>query len=114
MSSTIGRRRRHRRTPSRTSRRKRRGGGSASSYGMHVNGTPAQQFTRVFSQSGPYGKIPGNVIIGAQGQRAGRRVRRRRSHKGGMWGEVARQAVVPLALLGMHQLVTRKHKKRKK
>jgi hypothetical protein len=72
-------------------------------------------------QSGPYGQIAGNVIIGAQGQnvaspsqiptsgqlalvqKAGRRRRR-----GGFLGEVVNQAVVPLTILGMQQTYRRK------
>jgi hypothetical protein len=53
--------RRHR---SRT--RKMRGGDSASTWGMKVNGPVDAQFNRVFGSE--YANIPGNVIIGAQGQ----------------------------------------------
>jgi len=55
--------RRHR---SRT--RKMRGGGygSAASYGEYVNGTTDAQYNRVFGPE--YANVPGNVIIGAQGQ----------------------------------------------
>jgi hypothetical protein len=74
-------------------------------------------------QSGPYGQVQGNVIIGAQGQNvtpvsqipsgnnlnliqsAGRRRRR-----GGFLGEVINQAVVPFALLGAQQSYGRKRK----
>jgi len=72
-------------------------------------------------QSGPYGKIQGNDIIGAQGQNvippsqtptssnleliqsAGRRRR-----KGGFLGEVINQAIVPLSIIGMQQTYRRK------
>lgn len=99
---------------------KMRGGSNysdASSYGMYVNGTGGEQYNRTLDQSGPYGKIPGNIIIGAQGQNippssqipnsgnlnliqngAGRRRTR-----GGFLGEVVNQAVVPFALLGAQQ-----------
>ena len=93
---------------------------SASSYGMYVNGTGGQQWARTMDQSGPYGKIQGNVIIGAQGQnvsptsqvpsasnlslvqKAGRRRKR-----GGFLGEVVNQAIVPFGILGMQQTFRR-------
>jgi len=59
--------RRHRH---RTRSRKMRGGGytSASTYGEFVNGSGNSQWSRTMDQAGPYGQIPGNTIIGAQGQ----------------------------------------------
>jgi hypothetical protein len=39
-----------------------------SSYGMYVNGTGGSQWNRTMDQEGAYGQVPGNVIIGAQGQ----------------------------------------------
>jgi hypothetical protein len=93
------------------------------SYGMYVNGTTGSQWSRTMDQSGPYGQVQGNVIIGAQGQNvtpvsqipsgnnlnliqsAGRRRRR-----GGFLGEVINQAVVPFALLGAQQSYGRKRK----
>jgi hypothetical protein len=103
--------------------RRMRGGSysSASSYGEYVNGSGSAQWARTMDQSGPYGQIPGNVIIGAQGQnvaspsqipnagqlalvqKAGRRRRR-----GGFLGEVVNQAIVPLTILGMQQTYRRK------
>ena len=44
---------------------------SASSYGLAVNGTGDQQFSRVFDQSGPDGKFQSNAAVGAQGQNLG-------------------------------------------
>jgi hypothetical protein len=41
---------------------------SAATYGEYVNGTVGSQWARTMDQSGPYGQIQGNVIIGAQGQ----------------------------------------------
>jgi hypothetical protein len=94
---------------------------SASSYGMYVNGTGGEQWSRTMDATGTYGQVPGNVIIGSQGQnvtppsqmpnagqlalvqKAGRRRRR-----GGFLGEVVNQAVVPFALLGMQQTYRRK------
>lgn len=107
------------------SRRMRGGSGNysdGSSYGMYVNGTGGSQWARTMDQSGPYGKIPGNDIIGAQGQNvispsqmpsdsnlslvqsAGGRRRRR----GGFLGGVINQAIVPFSILGMQQTYRRK------
>lgn len=116
--------RRHRSRSRRDRSRSRRmlGGAysDAASYGMFVNGTGDQQWNRTMDQSGPYGQIQGNVIIGAQGQnvtppsqvptaeqlalvqKAGKRRRR-----GGFLGEVINQAVVPVSLLGMQQTYRR-------
>jgi hypothetical protein len=94
---------------------------SATTYGEYVNGSGGSQWARTMDQSGPYGKIPGNDIIGAQGQNvipptrmptsgelslvqsAGRRRRR-----GGFLGEVINQAIVPFGILGMQQTYRRK------
>lgn len=104
----------------RSGRRHKRGGSysSAASYNEYVNGTEAAQYSRVFDQAGPYGNVPGNIIIGAQGQnahqpgmptaqqlalvqKAGRR--RTRGKRGGIWGSVVNQAIVPFSLLGLQQ-----------
>jgi len=103
--------------------RGKRGGSysSATTYGQYVNGTSGSQWNRTMDQAGAYGQIPGNTIIGAQGQnvtppsqvptgaqvalvqKAGRRGRR-----GGFLGEVINQAIVPFGLLGMQQTFRRK------
>jgi hypothetical protein len=94
---------------------------SASTYGSYVNGSGDSQFNRVFDQGGAEAGRQSNVIIGAQGQwgqsphlpnaqnlalvqSAGKR----RNKRGGLWGEVINQAVVPLSLLGMQQTYGRK------
>lgn len=109
------------------SRKMRGGSGNYSdgaSYGRYVNGTGGEQWARTMDQTGPFGQIQGNVIIGAQGQNvtptsqmptagqlsliqngAGRRRRR-----GGFLGEVINQAVVPLAILGAQQTYRRKRR----
>lgn len=104
--------------------RKHRGGSapnpssysSASSYGMVVNGTGDSQFNRVFSQSGMDSKFQSNTIVGAQGQNLGlpptvaqRAGGKRRSKKGGFWGQVINQAVVPFGILGLQQTYRRKN-----
>jgi hypothetical protein len=107
-------------------RRYKKGGASyssAASYSEYVNGGENAQYQRVFSQSGPYANIPGNISIGAQGQnshmsgspnaqqieliqKAGKRGSRRK--RGGIWGSVINQAVVPFSILGMQQSYGRK------
>jgi hypothetical protein len=103
--------RRHRRSRRHT-RRHRGGAGapnpssysSASSYGQAVYGDMNSQYNRVFDISGPDGANQSNAIVGLQGQRAGKkRSGGSRRKRGGLWGEVINQAVVPLALLGMQQ-----------
>ena len=104
-------------------RRKRRhimrgGYSSASTYGDYVNGNQNIQFDRVFSQSGPYASVPGNMSIGAQGQNANisgmpnanslaliqsAGSRHSRKRRGGFLGEVINQALVPASLLTMQQ-----------
>ena len=106
-----------------TRSRRMRGGtySSATTYGQYVNGTGGSQWNRTMDQSGTYGQIPGNTLIGSQGQnvpspsqipnssqlglvqKAGRRRR-----KGGFLGQVINQAIVPFGLLGMQQTYRRK------
>jgi hypothetical protein len=75
---------------------------SASSYGMAVNGNANDQFNRVMNNGSN-----GNTLTGIQGQRAGGR---RRSKRGGFWGQVINQAIVPFGILGMQQTFNkRKH-----
>jgi hypothetical protein len=76
---------------------------SAAGYGYAVNGSESAQYGRVFDVNGPSGSTDSNAIIGLQGQRAGSRRRR-----GGFWGQVVNQAVVPLSILGMQQSYRRK------
>jgi hypothetical protein len=101
-----------RRNSRRNSRRQMKGGyTSAASYGMAVNGDTNAQYNRVFGPQ--YAGVPGNVIIGAQGQNIpsqsqiptaanlalAQSAGKRRRH-GGFVGE---EAVVPLSLLAMQQ-----------
>lgn len=125
----------------RISRKMKGGYSSASSYMENVAGTQNQQYERTFTQAGSYGQVPGNVLIGSQGQnavlsgapsqeqlaliqRAGmRRMKMRkasrmshRNKRGGLIGEVVNQAVVPFSLLGLQQTYrkNRSHKKSRK
>jgi hypothetical protein len=98
-------------------RRSQRGGSytSASTYGSYVNGTGDQQFARTFDQSGPYGARMGTEYVGAQGQWANQpnmpssqnlsliQSAGSRRKRGGLFGEVLSQAIVPAAILGMQQ-----------
>jgi hypothetical protein len=68
------------------------------------------QFNRVFGNGGN-----SNIITGAQGQNSGlpptvaqKAGGRRRSKKGGFWGEVINQAIVPFGILGLQQTYRRK------
>ena len=111
---------------SRRSRSRRMRGGSytsGSTYGSYVNGSPDSQFARTFDATGPYAARVGSEYVGAQGQwsqqpntpsaqnlsliqSAGRR--RRRSRRGGFFGEVINQAIVPFGLLGLQQTYRKK------
>ena len=104
--------------------RKMRGGSytSASTYGAFVNGSPASQFARTFDTTGPYADRVGSEYVGAQGQwsqqpnvpsaqnlsliqSAGRH---RKNRRGGFFGEVINQAIVPFGLLGLQQTYRKK------
>jgi hypothetical protein len=102
---------------------------SASTYGSYVNGSGNSQFARTFDTTGEYAGRAGSEYVGAQGQwsqqpgtpnaqnlalvqSAGRR-RGKRSRRGGFFGEVINQAIVPFALLGMQQTYRRKKGGRK-
>ncbi len=72
--------RKHRSRKSRKVHRRQRGGypapdpssySSAATYQLAVNGDGNSQYNRVFDINGPDGKIPGNQIVGVQGQNLG-------------------------------------------
>ena len=116
---------RHSRRHRSRSRRMRGGNGnytSGSTYGSYVNGSPDSQFARTFDATGPYAARAGSEYVGAQGQwsqqpnvpsaqnlsliqSAGKR---RRSRRGGFFGEVINQAIVPFGLLGLQQTYRKK------
>jgi hypothetical protein len=110
-------------------RRGKRGGAaysSAASYGSYVNGSGDSQWNRVFTGA----NLPnGNEIIGAQGQNStippsvassGKMTGgKRRTKKGGFWGQVISQALVPFGLWGAQNRFSRRkafrsHKKTRK
>jgi hypothetical protein len=76
---------------------------------MAVNGSGDSQFNRVFSQSGMDSRSQSNTIVGVQGQNAGipatlaQKAGGKRSKKGGFWGQIINQAVVPFGILGLQQ-----------
>ena len=122
----------------RSHRRHRRGmrGGSyssASTYGEYVNGSGAAQFSRTFDQTGAFAGRLGTEYVGAQGQGSGTpnmpsaqnlaliQSAGSRRKRGGLFGEVIGQALVPAAILGMQQTYrkrrsggrrTRRHRRR--
>lgn len=97
--------------------RKHRGGSSAnpssyssaSTYGMAVNGSGDSQFNRVFGNGGN-----SNIITGVQGQNSGipatlaQKAGGKRSKRGGFWGQIINQAIVPFGILGLQQTYRRK------
>jgi hypothetical protein len=88
---------------------------SATTYGQYVNGSGDAQFARTFDQSGPFGGRMGSEYVGAQGQWANQpntpssqnlsliQSAGSRRKRGGLFGEVLSQAIVPAAILGMQQ-----------
>ena len=121
----------HRHSRRHRSRSRRMRGGSytsGSTYGSYVNGSPDSQFARTFDATGPYAARAGSEYVGAQGQwsqqpntpsaqnlsliqSAGKR---RRSRRGGFFGEVINQAIVPFGLLGLQQTYRKKRSGGKK
>jgi len=116
---------RHSRRHRSRSRRMRGGNGnytSGSTYGSYVNGSPNSQFSRTFDATGPYAARAGSEYVGAQGQWSNQpnvpsaqnlslvqsAGRRRRSRRGGFFGEVINQAIVPFGLLGLQQTYRKK------
>jgi len=101
----------HRRKGSR--RNKHRGGSgapnpssysSAATYGVAVNGSTVQgQFDRTFMGNGPAN------YTGVQGQMTGgRKSRKSRKRRGGFFGEIINQAIVPFGILGIQQTYGKK------
>lgn len=97
---------------------------SASSWMGAINGSGDSQYGRVFNQSSPF-PANGNSIIGTNGQRAGSKGgskggshKGRRHHSktykgGGVMGLVS-QALVPLGLIGLQRMFSKKFKKHSK
>ena len=70
---------------------------SGSDYGVKINGLGDAQYARTFDNNTPgpavYTSPLGNKVGGG----------RNRSKKGGFWGEIISQALVPFSILGMQQ-----------
>jgi hypothetical protein len=79
-------------------RRIRRGGGAAENM-LRIVGTGDQQYDNVFRQGTPG---QSNVIrpLSSGGSR--------RRKRGGLWGQVINQAIVPASILGLQQTYRRK------
>jgi hypothetical protein len=100
------------------SRRHKRGGAGAASpasysdaqsYMLATTGPGDQQYNNVFESS--QNSTNSNAIVGLQGQKAGKRRRSRagsKKRRGGLWGTIIDQAIVPLSILGMQQTYGRK------
>lgn len=73
---------------------------SASTWGVAVNGTENQQYDRTFGIGS--GSNYGAGYTGVQGQKAGKR-KSRTAKKGGFWGNVMNNAVVPFSIFAMQQ-----------
>ena len=96
---------------------------SGAGYGVAVNSDVDAQISRVFDQAGVDGKSQSNASVGAQGQNlgpspaasfkmsGGKRHRSKKNKKGGFWGGIINQAVVPLTLLGLNQSAKRMKKR---
>lgn len=78
--------------------RNKRGGDGAGSNMIAKVGMGSQQSS---------GEGSSGSIVGLNGQRAGGR-RASRKKKGGFWGQMINQAIVPFALFGMQQTYRRK------
>lgn len=110
----------------RHSRRRTRGGSapdpssysSGSSYGMAVNGPVDSQINNSLTSSGLNGQSPSTTSVGVQGQnvgiptnqlmKGGRKGKTSNKRRGGFWGHVINQAIVPFSIMGMQQTYRRK------
>jgi len=116
-------------------RRHRRGGAnnlapnpssysSAAGYGVAVNGPVDSQIKNALMTDGSNGQSPSITSVGVQGQNiglsnqlyktGGRRGKMSRKKRGGLWGQVINQAIVPFGILGMQQTYGRKKRGGKK
>ena len=84
--------------------------GNASNWMLNTVGDANKQYSDVFDIGS---KTPGNAIISLDGKHHAGGSRRKRRHRvrrsrGGNWGSVLNQAVVPFGLLGIQQSYRRK------
>jgi len=80
---------------------------SAASFALATLGDTNTQYRNVY---GMHAKHHPNAVQGLQSQWAGKRGRRSSKKRGGMWGQVINQAVVPFGLLGMQQSYGKKRR----
>jgi hypothetical protein len=88
----------------------------AASYALATVGSGNTQYNNTFDIS--KSNVPGNALVGLQGQTVGGRRKRRRSRsmsrsrrrtqKGGFWGGIINNALAPFSLLAMQQSFRRK------
>jgi hypothetical protein len=86
---------------------------SASTYEMQTVGPENVQYNNVFGINGD--NNPSNAIRGLQGQIAGKRSKKNyknRNKRGGLWGQVINQALVPFGLLGLQQIFGKRYTKK--
>ena len=112
----------------RKGRRSRRGGDGAAEYVLSQYGTGDTQWDAVFKTGNP---VFGNEIINqhhpssvqAMAHKGGRKStststssssKSRRSKRGGYWGQMISQALVPFGLLGLQQAYAKRTKKNRK
>ena len=110
----------------RKGRRSRRGGNGAAEYVLSQYGTGPEQWDAVFKTGNP---VFGNEIINqhhpssvqAMAHKGGRKStstssssKSRRSKRGGYWGQMISQALVPFGLLGLQHAYAKRTKKNRK
>jgi hypothetical protein len=107
----------------RKGRRSRRGGAGAAEYVLGQYGTGDAQWDAVFKTGNP---AFGNQIINQQhpssvqamahkgGKRRSSKSSSRRSKRGGYWGQIINQALVPFGLLGLQNAYAKRTKKNRK
>ena len=110
----------------RKGRRSRRGGDGAAEYVLSQYGTGDTQWDAVFKTGNP---VFGNEIINqhhpssvqAMAHKGGRKStstssssKSRRSKRGGYWGQMISQALVPFGLLGLQHAYAKRTKKNRK
>jgi hypothetical protein len=88
---------------------------------MAVNGPVDSQIKNALMTDGSNGQSPSITSVGVQGQnvgipqsqlymKGGRRGKMSRRKRGGFWGQVVNQAIVPFGILGMQQTYGRKRR----
>jgi len=88
------------------------------SYMLKTVGDEPTQYNNTFQQTGTNNSgypAESNAIRGLQGQVAGkRRHRKMKKSRGGFFGSVVNQAIVPLSLIGLQRTFSKKYNKSRK